>query len=71
MIIVPPLAIGKLRIRNGGVLRHCAMANAGKTFFAQFTNVRSIYKCAEHSSRVLQVKNDGRKSKKVYSAIGN
>jgi hypothetical protein len=33
--------------------------------------VRQIYKGAEHSLRLLQVKNEKRQSKKLYSAIGN
>jgi hypothetical protein len=43
MVFVPPLAIEK--VRNCGFLKHhCAMARAGKTVFAQFTNARSIHR---------------------------
>ncbi len=51
-VFVQPLAIWKIKKWRRFVNNHCAMANAGKTLC-------SIYKGAEHSSRLLQVKNDG------------
>ncbi len=43
---------------------HCAMANAGKTFFAQFTKVRSNHHGFKSEKGKMTIK-------KVYSAIGN
>jgi hypothetical protein len=64
MVFVPPLAIWKVRNRVVLLtpLRH---RQCRKDILC------AIYKCAEYSSRLLQVKNNRRLTKKVYSAIGN
>jgi hypothetical protein len=44
MILVLPLAIGKLKEIGAFCEHHCDMASAGKTVFAQFTKARSIHR---------------------------
>ncbi len=59
MVFVPPLAVGKLR--SWGVVKWPVPVRQSL----------HKYKGPEHSSRHLQVKNDGWQTIKVCSAIGN